>query len=186
MSSSAWDNSSTYEKDISTCERLNSSSARMQCRRDAEQERENRDGPGRNGRGNAYGHERSGSIEMRGECRDCGTISDIRRVESSSSSFPLGGVIGGVAGGLLGNQVGKGTGKTVATIAGVVGGAYVGDKIESSRNSDNQQPRGIWRVSVRMNDGRTVTRDYDEQPRFYVGDSVIADDAGNLHPAPRR
>lgn len=79
-------------------------------------------------------------------CTNCGTVADIRAVESSSSG--AGAIIGAVVGGLLGNQVGGGSGKDIATVAGAVGGALAGNEVERRR-------RGVsyYEVIVNMDNG---------------------------------
>jgi outer membrane lipoprotein SlyB len=70
-----------------------------------------------------------------------------------ASSGILGTVLGGAAGGLLGNQVGGGSGKTAATIGGAVLGAVAGNQIQ--RHQSGQQ--ALYRVTVRLDDGRLAT-----------------------------
>jgi len=73
--------------------------------------------------------------------------------QQGGSSGLLGTVIGGVAGGLLGHQIGGGTGNTVATIGGAVLGGVAGNQVEKRVNG----PETVYRVNVRLDDGRLAT-----------------------------
>ncbi|WP_420992798.1 glycine zipper 2TM domain-containing protein [Cupriavidus sp. 30B13] len=73
--------------------------------------------------------------------------------QQGGSSGLLGTVIGGLAGGLLGHQIGGGTGNTVATIGGAVLGGVAGNQVE--RRVDG--PETVYRVNVRLDDGRLAT-----------------------------
>ncbi|HVL10028.1 MAG TPA: glycine zipper 2TM domain-containing protein [Burkholderiaceae bacterium] len=83
-----------------------------------------------------------------------GRVESIEMLQGQQgSSGILGTVLGGAAGGLLGHQVGGGTGKTVATIGGAVLGAVAGNQIERSQSG----PQALYRVVVRLDDGRVAT-----------------------------
>lgn len=97
-----------------------------------------------------------------------GTVERIEVVQASAPSQASGvGMVGGaIVGGLLGNQVGRGTGKTLATIAAAAGGAYAGNEAEK-RYAGNKE---IYRVTMRVPDGRVVTFDQPETYNLRVGD----------------
>ena len=99
-------------------------------------------------------------------CADCGVIESIRVAEVKGQGSGVGAVAGGVAGGLIGNQIGHGTGRTVATIAGAAGGAYAGNEIEK-----HAKKHTVYRVTLRMDDGRLRTISQREMPGA-VGDRV--------------
>lgn len=100
-------------------------------------------------------------------CTNCGVIESIRVAQVKGQTSGVGAVAGGVAGGLLGNQIGHGGGRTVATIAGAAGGAYAGNAIEK-----NMKKHTVYRVTVRMDDGRHRTLSLREAPAYSVGDHV--------------
>jgi len=100
-------------------------------------------------------------------CANCGVIESIRVANVQGQASGVGAVAGGVAGGLLGNQIGRGNGRTVATIAGAAGGAYAGNAIEK-----NMKKHTVYRVKLRMEDGRLRTLSQREAPAYAVGDRV--------------
>jgi len=100
-------------------------------------------------------------------CTNCGVIESIRVAQVKGQTSGVGAVAGGVAGGLLGNQIGHGSGRTVATIAGAAGGAYAGNAIEK-----NMKKHTVYRVKLRMEDGRMRTVSQREAPAYAVGDRV--------------
>ncbi|HEV8095627.1 MAG TPA: glycine zipper 2TM domain-containing protein [Burkholderiales bacterium] len=100
-------------------------------------------------------------------CTNCGVIESIRVAQVKGQTSGVGAVAGGVAGGLLGNQIGHGSGRTVATIAGAAGGAYAGNAIEG-----HVKKHTVYRVTLRMDDGRHRTLSLREAPAHAVGDHV--------------
>jgi outer membrane lipoprotein SlyB len=100
-------------------------------------------------------------------CANCGVIESIRVAQVKGQTSGVGAVAGGVAGGLLGNQIGHGGGRTVATIAGAAGGAYAGNAIEK-----NMKKHTVYRVTLRMDDGRQRTLSLRGAPAYVVGDHV--------------
>jgi outer membrane lipoprotein SlyB len=100
-------------------------------------------------------------------CANCGVIESIRVAQVKGQTSGVGAVAGGVAGGLLGNQIGHGGGRTVATVAGAAGGAYAGNAIEK-----NMKKHTVYRVKLRMDDGRQRTLSLREAPAHAVGDRV--------------
>ncbi|WP_296224459.1 glycine zipper 2TM domain-containing protein [Ralstonia sp. UBA689] len=86
----------------------------------------------------------------------------------------LGTIIGGVAGGILGHQVGGGTGNTVATIGGAALGAYAGNQVEQRAGAGGQT---VYRISVRLDDGRVATVTQKNPNNLRVGDrAAVAND----------
>ena len=100
-------------------------------------------------------------------CKSCGTVIDVQTIEKKGEASGAGAVIGGVAGGVLGHQIGSGRGNTAATVVGAAGGAYAGHQVEKNRNS-----KTIYRVQVKMEDGKTKHIDYAEPTAFKAGDRV--------------
>ena len=107
-----------------------------------------------------------------------GNVSNIEIVSVASRSSGGGAILGAVIGGVLGNQVGKGSGRDAATVVGAVGGAVVGNQIERRNKSDNE----IYRVSVRLDNGRVAQFDYQRIDDLRVGDRIKVQD-GQLHRA---
>jgi len=94
--------------------------------------------------------------------------------QQTSSSGVLGTVIGGVAGGVLGNQIGGGTGRTLATIGGAVAGGVAGNQLERRANSGTET---LYRVNVRLDDGRLATVTQRNLGSLRVGDRAqVAND----------
>ena len=104
-------------------------------------------------------------IVAQAHCDRCGRV---KRLEpyTTSGNTTGGAIAGAIIGGAWGNQVGKGDGRKAATVAGAVGGAYAGKKV--AENSD----RTRWRVTVRMDDGRTIELDQGSAKNLHVGDYV--------------
>jgi outer membrane lipoprotein SlyB len=107
-----------------------------------------------------------------------GSVSNIELVPVSSRTSGAGAVLGAVIGGVLGNQVGSGSGRDAATVVGAVGGAVVGNQVERRRKSDDE----VYRVSVRLDNGRTAQFDYQRIDDLRVGDRVKVE-GGQLHRA---
>lgn len=100
-------------------------------------------------------------------CTTCGTVTHIQMIEEEGKGTGLGAVAGGVAGGLIGSQIGSGTGNTVATVAGVAGGAYAGHQVEKKVKS-----KKIYKITVKMDTGKTRVFDQEKEPAVHVGDKV--------------
>ncbi len=89
-------------------------------------------------------------------CRSCGTVRGISRINRSSRRNTNATVLGALIGGAVGNQIGSGDGRRAATVVGAVaGGAIANDR------SRDRGGRTIYRISVRMDTGRTFTFDQD-------------------------
>ena len=101
-----------------------------------------------------------------------GTVSRIEVIEVRGRSSGGGAILGAILGAAIGNQVGDGNGRKVATGAGAIGGAVIGNNIERRNKRDGE----IFRVSVRMNNGRDYTADYDRIDDLQTGDRVRIDD----------
>jgi len=91
-------------------------------------------------------------------CYDCGTVTRIDMATSGGSSVPnatgavLGGIVGAAAGRELADDESSGR-RNTATVAGAVAGAAAGNAIQNRVQANND----TYRVTVRMQDGRSVT-----------------------------
>src|SRR5687768_7562504 len=89
-------------------------------------------------------------------CYDCGTVMRIERVAGSGAPRATGAILGGIVGAAVGREVAddhtdsKGR-KNAATLGGAAAGALAGNAIRNRVTSAENN------VTVRMNDGRTVT-----------------------------
>ncbi len=97
-----------------------------------------------------------------------GTVASIQIVPQSSMNGTGGALLGDVLGGVVGNQFGGGSGRALATGVGVIGGAVAGNQIATQ----NQQGNQIYRVLVRLDNGRTQQFDYQQIGDLRVGDRV--------------
>ncbi|MFN3397778.1 MAG: glycine zipper 2TM domain-containing protein [Sulfurimicrobium sp.] len=158
-----------YADDKKLCADESSSSARMQCLRDAKAEYDKALADAKSEY--AATSARSGKV-----CADCGKVLSVRVVEKQGESSPVGIVAGGVAGALLGHQVGGGSGKDLATIAGAAGGAYAGHKIEQKIKTTK-----VWEVAVRFENGDEKTFTFDKDPGFATGSAVKASNGSIVH-----
>ncbi len=101
------------------------------------------------------------------DCKECGSVVDVKSYKQKGEGSGAGAVIGGVAGGVLGHQVGSGRGKDVATVAGALGGAYVGNEVEKNKKSSMKH-----QVVVKLGDGRTRTFTFSNPTSYKVGDKI--------------
>jgi len=101
-----------------------------------------------------------------------GTVANIQVISVRGRSSGGGAILGAILGAAIGNQVGDGSGRRVATGAGAIGGAVIGNNMERRNNSDDE----IFRVRVRMNNGRDYTADYQRIDDLRTGDRVRIDD----------
>lgn len=97
-----------------------------------------------------------------------GTVASIQIVPQSSMNGTGGALLGAVLGGVVGNQFGGVSGRALATGVGVIGGAVAGNQIATQ----NQQGNQIYRVLVRLDNGRTQQFDYQQIGDLRVGDRV--------------
>jgi outer membrane lipoprotein SlyB len=101
-----------------------------------------------------------------------GTVSNIEVIASRERTSGGGAILGAILGAAIGNQVGDGDGRKVATGAGAIGGAVIGNRIERRNKRDGE----IFRVRVRMNNGRDYTADYNRIDDLDIGDRVRIED----------
>ena len=94
-------------------------------------------------------------------CYDCGTVTRIDMVGTASNrgtvtGAVLGGVVGAAAGRELADDESKGRQNT-ATVVGAAAGALIGNAIQNRTQGND----GTYRVTVRLDDGRStvVTQD---------------------------
>lgn len=152
-----------YNDDKKLCADAATSSARMQCLRDAKTEYNSAIAAAR------QNMQQANPSHARSEpgCPDCGRVVSVTTSDKEGEGSALGVIAGGVAGALLGNQVGGGTGRDLATIAGAAGGAYAGHKIEQKAKTVKQ-----WNVVVQFDNGNKQTYVFDHDPGLRSGDSV--------------
>ena len=155
-----------YASDKKLCNDETSSSARLQCRRDAKAEYDKSMAVAK-AQMQANTPPTSNTPTAKAVCADCGKVIAVSTSEKAGDSSPLGVIAGGAAGAVLGHQVGSGTGKDLATIAGALGGAYAGKKIE-----EKVKTQKVWTVSVQYGDGRKASFNFSQDPGMKVGDPV--------------
>ena len=162
-----------YESDKKLCVDEASSTARLQCRRDAKAEYDKAltEAKARmavasqaNGTASTVAPAKAPAAPV---CLDCGKVIAVVVTEKAGEGGPLGMIAGGAAGALLGHQIGGGTGKDLATIAGAVGGAYAGKKIE-----ERAKTHTVWNVSVQFEDGSKRSYEFAQEPGYRVGEAV--------------
>ena len=159
-----------YTNDKTLCTDEASSSARLQCRRDAKVEYDKALAEAK-ARLAAASPSAAAAVATPPRtpvaCPDCGTVLSVAVTEKAGEGGPLGMIAGGLGGALLGNQMGGGTGKDLATIAGAVGGAYVGKKIEEKAKTHT-----VWTVNAQFGDGSKRSYEFSQDPGYKVGDAV--------------
>lgn len=157
-----------YEADKKLCNDETSSTARLQCRRDAKTEYDKALAAAKAQMAAFATAPVSAKTQAaKVACSDCGRVIAVSMTEKDGEGGAVGMIAGGVTGALLGRQVGGGFGKDLATIAGAAGGAYAGKKIEEKVKTHN-----VWTVSVQYGDGHKNSFDFDKDPGLKVGDSV--------------
>ncbi len=90
----------------------------------------------------------------------------VTSIETTERKKVTGRVLGAVLGAAIGSQVGSGTGRAAATGLGAVGGAVAGNQV------DQQRADGVYRVTVRFDDGATRQFDFERVEDLRVGDRV--------------
>lgn len=159
-----------YTNDKALCKDEASSSARLQCRRDAKDEYDQALAEAK-ARLAAANPSAAAAVTTAPKapvvCPDCGTVLSVSVTEKAGEGGPLGMIAGGLGGALLGNQMGGGSGKDLATIAGAVGGAYVGKKIEEKAKTHT-----VWTVNAQFGDGSKRSYEFSQDPGYKVGDAV--------------
>ena len=153
---------SRYAEDKKLCADESTSSARMQCLRDAKAEYNKALAAAKE-----KFPETSTASKSTAKCADCGKVLGIVMGEKKGKGGAIGTIGGGVAGALLGHQIGGGTGKDITTIAGAAGGAYAGYKAEEKLRSSK-----IWTVTVGMDSGEQRVIEFDHDPGLASGDLV--------------
>jgi len=89
-------------------------------------------------------------------CADCGIVTRIDAVQSTSTApsatgAVLGGIVGAVAGRTISHETGGSKGnQNVATVLGAGAGAVAGNAIQKNTTG------GSYDIQVRMDDGRTI------------------------------
>ncbi len=161
-----------YDSDLKLCADEPTTSARLQCRRDAKAEYDKT-------LAEAKARMTASSTATRAAptattaspapvtCPDCGKVVSIHVVEKQGEGGAIGIIGGGAAGALLGQQIGQGSGKDLATIAGAIGGAYAGKKIE-----EKVRTHKVWQVTVQYQDGNRRSFEFAQDPGLLVGDKV--------------
>jgi len=155
-----------YDSDVKLCADEISSSARLQCRRDAKTEYDKALTSAK-AQLSAAAPASTQTTITQSSCPDCGKVVSVNVTEKQGEGSALGVIGGGVAGALLGQQVGQGAGKDLATIAGAVGGAYAGKKIE-----EKVRTHKVWTVNVQYGDGSRRSFEFNQDPGLIVGDKV--------------
>lgn len=95
-----------------------------------------------------------------------GTVESVQQVVANNDTSGLGAIGGALVGGGLGSLIGGGSGRTVATVVGAIGGAYAGNQIEA------RNPRMVWQIAVRYDDGSFATIRQEATPIVRPGDRV--------------
>lgn len=163
---------SRYQTDKKLCNDETSSTARLQCRRDAKADYDKALSEAKAQLAASTPAKAPASHRAQPACAECARVIAVGMTEKAGESSPVGLIAGGAAGAVLGHQVGGGMGKDLATIAGAVGGAYAGKKIE-----EKVKTHKVWTVHVQYADGRRSTFDFSQPPGLRVGDQVR--NAGN-------
>ncbi len=157
-----------YDGDKKLCNDETSSTARLQCRRDAKNEYDKAMASAKARMSAATPTPTTAQpISTKVTCADCGKVVAISVTEKEGEGSAVGMVAGGVAGALLGHQLGGGVGKDLATIAGAAGGAYAGKVIEGKVKTHK-----VWHVSVQYANGNKHSFAFDKDPGFAVGEAV--------------
>jgi outer membrane lipoprotein SlyB len=160
-----------YSSDKALCNDETSSSARLQCRRDAKAEYDAALAAAKARMAAATATPATAAMPaaapLAAGCADCGMVTAVTLKEEAGQGGPIGMIAGGVGGALLGHQIGGGTGKTVATIAGAAGGAYAGKKIEEKMTT-----RKVWTITVQYPNSTRKSFVFEKDPGFVVGDPV--------------
>lgn len=163
-----------YDSDLKLCVDEPSSSARLQCRRDAKTEYDKalteakaRMAAPAPAAVPAAAPAPTPTPVSQPICPDCGKVVSVSVTEKQGEGGAIGIIGGGAAGALLGQQVGQGAGKDLATIAGAIGGAYAGKKIEEKVRSHK-----VWTVHVQYDDGYRRSFEFSQDPGLVVGDKV--------------
>lgn len=156
-----------YQSDLKLCADESSSSARLQCRRDAKTEYDKAIVAAKAHLTATTPATTATAPQAQASCPDCGKVVAVSVTEKEGEGSAVGMIAGGAAGALLGHQIGGGIGKDIATVAGAVGGAYAGKEIEKRVKTHK-----VWTVSVQYRDGGKGSFEFKEDPGLVVGDTV--------------
>ena len=107
------------------------------------------------------------ATDARADCKDCGTVVDVKTIEKKGEGSGGGAVLGGVVGGVLGHQIGSGRGNTAATVLGAAGGAYAGHQVEKNAKSTT-----TYQVAIKMDEGNTRYFNFSQPTSYRIGDKV--------------
>jgi outer membrane lipoprotein SlyB len=166
-----------YESDKKLCNDETSSSARLQCRRDAKAEYDQAVAAAKGKSATAPAAAPAtpsvtpapapAPTASEPACADCGRVMAVSVTQKAGDYSAAGVLAGGAIGAVLGNQVGGGLGKDLATIAGAVGGAYAGRVIE-----EKMKTHTVWNVTVHYANDSKTNFEFTADPGFQVGDRV--------------
>lgn len=170
-----------YESDKKLCNDETSSSARLQCRRDAKAEYDQAVAAAKSKASAAPAVAPAApsvtpapapapapaAAASEPACPECGRVMAVSVTQKAGDYSAAGVLAGGAIGAVLGNQVGGGLGKDLATIAGAVGGAYAGRKIE-----EKMKTHTVWNVTVHYANDSKANFEFTADPGFQVGDRV--------------
>ncbi len=159
-----------YADDKKLCTEETTSSARMQCLRDAKSEYDNAIIKAKAAQ--KAGNSPAPVAQQAVICNDCGKVVAVNVTDKAGQGSALGLIGGGVAGALLGHQVGGGRGKDLATLAGAAGGAYAGNVVEGKMKASK-----VWTVTVEYENGNRADFNFEQDPGLAAGDRVK--NAGN-------
>lgn len=109
-------------------------------------------------------------------CDYCGTVTRIERAGTSSSPNVVGPVLGGVVGAVAGKELARRNTdsdgrRNVATAGGAVAGAIAGNAIQNRVEGGT-----VYRVHVRMDDGRSTVLTQDDVSGLREGSYVRIQD----------
>lgn len=168
-----------YDADKKLCNDETSSSARLQCRRDAKAEYDQAVAAAKSkvtaapppapATPSAIPAPATTPAAAASEpaCPECGRVMAVSVTQKAGDYSAAGVLAGGAIGAVLGNQVGGGLGKDLATIAGAVGGAYAGRVIE-----EKMKTHTVWNVTVHYANDSKTNFEFTADPGFQVGDRV--------------
>lgn len=168
-----------YESDKKLCNDETSSSARLQCRRDAKAEYDQAVSVAKSKAAAAPATAPAtpsvspapspapAASASEPACTECGRVVAVSVTQKAGDYSAAGVLAGGAIGAVLGNQVGGGLGKDLATIAGAVGGAYAGRVIE-----EKMKTHTVWNVTVHYANDSKTNFEFTADPGFQVGDRV--------------
>jgi len=155
-----------YESDKKLCNDETTSTARLQCRRDAKAEYDQAIAAARS-KATPASSTTATAAPAEAACPDCGRVMAVAVTQKAGDASAVGMIAGGAIGAVLGNQVGGGFGKDLATLAGAAGGAYAGKVIE-----EKMKTHTVWTVTVHYANDSKTSFEFTADPGFQVGDWV--------------